>query len=193
MPPSPSDQMMQRPDSKEIEAQASTLHFMHSNLNLFFFKEEKSYPAHLSPGCSECQRGGRKKLRSPSQRVAAHQVRVAAHPPHPHGSISKSSGPTAAAASNGRIPQPPSLRSPPPVTRDPRPDPTARGALNSKPSVPGSGRTLCQPTTGINSPQRLRLARWETRRGEDATPEARACPGQILEAGGSRRGRWCSW
>ena len=144
---------MQRPDSKEIEAQASsTLHAHQPEFILFSKKKNRTLPISRQAAANVSERG-RASAAHPPRTVPFQNPLVCACPEGPRGSCLKRSDPA-------------------PVPRDPRLDPTARGALNSKPSVPGSGRTLCQPTTGINSPQRLRLAGWETRRDDDATPEA---------------------
>ena len=168
MPPSTSDQIMQRPDSKEIEAQASTLHFMHSNLNLFFFKEEKSYPAHLSPGCSECQRA------RPSQRSA----------PPAHGSISKSSGMCAPRRPPRQLPQTVGSRT---RAKGPTPRSDGPGRPEFKPwfgaaayAVPVRHRNKFPPTTPT---------RWlgdETRRRRHTRGEP--VRGGYKRAGGGRGG-----
>ena len=183
MPPSTSDQIMQRPDSKEIEAQASsTLHAHQPEFILFSKKKNRTLPISRRAAANVSERG-RASAAHPPRTVPFQNLWYVRAPKAP-----------AAAASNGRIPQPPSLRYPPPVPRDPRLDPTARGALNSN---LGSEQppTLCPSTTGINSPQRLRLAGWETRRDDDATPEASLSgedtrgPEVVRGGGGGARGQ----
>jgi hypothetical protein len=168
---------------KNIGAQASTVQFMYSNL-IFFSKKKnrRTLTSRPAAAANVSEKGvkssGGVAPREGDQRASAAQRTKYASQRNRHCSISKSSGACAcpaAAASNGRIPQPPSPRSPAPVTRDPRPDPTARGALNSKPLL-GAAADLYQPTTGINCPQRL------------ARSLARPVRGSYKRR---RRRRWC--